>query len=123
MSKLPPLAAIRAFEAAARLQNFSRAAEELGMTQAAISYQVRQLEDNLGVALTEGPRNRLVMTVAGLKLAEGLTAVRRVGEFFSTGASCKVVCERGAACSGAAPVNWHYHVNQAPMATEHDCGY
>ena len=57
------------------------------------------------------------------KLAEGLTAVRRVGEFFSTGASCKVVCERGAACSGAAPVNWHYHVNQAPMATEHDCGY
>jgi LysR family glycine cleavage system transcriptional activator len=37
MSKLPPLAAVRAFEAAARLENFSRAADELGMTQAGVS--------------------------------------------------------------------------------------
>ena len=48
MPKLPPLAAIRTFEAAGRLENFSRAAEELGLTQAAVSYQVRQLEDRLG---------------------------------------------------------------------------
>ena len=41
MDRLPPLSAIRAFEAAGRHENFSRAAEELGLTQAAISYQVR----------------------------------------------------------------------------------
>ena len=45
MDRLPPLAAVRAFEAAGRHENFSRAAEELGMTQAAVSYQIRQLED------------------------------------------------------------------------------
>ena len=37
---LPPLTAVRAFEAAARHQSFTKAAEELGMTQAAVSYQV-----------------------------------------------------------------------------------
>ena len=48
MDRLPPLSAIRAFEAAGRHENFSRAADELGLTQAAISYQVRQLEDRVG---------------------------------------------------------------------------
>jgi hypothetical protein len=58
------------------------------------------------------------------QLDEGLTAVKRVGEFFSSGGNgCKVVCARGERCSGTAPVNWHYHVNRLPMATEHDCGY
>jgi len=48
--RLPPLAAVRVFEAAARHQNFTRAAEELGMTQAAVSYQIRLLEDRVGAA-------------------------------------------------------------------------
>ena len=48
---LPPLPAIRCFEAAARLQNFTRAAEELGMTQAAVSYQIKILEDRVGEPL------------------------------------------------------------------------
>src|SRR3546814_7171338 len=48
MSKLPPLAAIRAFESAGRLENFSRAAEKLGMTQDLVRYQIRHLEDRLG---------------------------------------------------------------------------
>lgn len=48
---LPPLTAVRAFEAAARLGSFSRAASELGMTAAAVSYQIKQLERRLGVTL------------------------------------------------------------------------
>ena len=46
---LPPLTWLRAFEAAARLGNFTRAAEELLITPAAVSYQVRQLEQLLGL--------------------------------------------------------------------------
>lgn len=48
MRRLPPLGAMRAFEAAARLLSFTRAAAELCVTQAAISHQVRQLEQWLG---------------------------------------------------------------------------
>ena len=43
--RLPPLNAVRAFEAAARHLSFTRAAEELNVTQAAISHQVKELED------------------------------------------------------------------------------
>jgi LysR family glycine cleavage system transcriptional activator len=51
MRPLPPLASVRVFEAAARHRNFTKAAEELGMTQAAVSYQVKLLEDRLGTPL------------------------------------------------------------------------
>ena len=51
MPKLPPLSAIRAFEAAARHRSFTRAAEELGMSQAAVSYQIRVLEERVGAPL------------------------------------------------------------------------
>jgi LysR family glycine cleavage system transcriptional activator len=51
MPGLPNLSALRAFEAAARHQNFSRAAEELHVTHGAISHQVRALEDQLGLPL------------------------------------------------------------------------
>ena len=51
MRRLPPLAAVRAFEAAARTENFTSAAAELGMTQAAVSYQVKSLEERLGAPL------------------------------------------------------------------------
>lgn len=50
-SHLPPLAAIRVFEAAARHRNFTTAAAELGMTQAAVSYQIKVLEERVGAAL------------------------------------------------------------------------
>src|SRR3954465_2859097 len=61
MRRLPPLAAIRAFEAAARTENFTAAAAELGMTQAAVSYQVKSLEERLGSPLfvREDARGRL----------------------------------------------------------------
>jgi len=65
MSRLPPLSAIRAFEASARHLNFTKAAEELFVTQSAISRHIRNLEDLLGAELfVRGPRG-LALTPAG----------------------------------------------------------
>ncbi|MEE8505121.1 MAG: LysR family transcriptional regulator, partial [Kiloniellales bacterium] len=49
--RLPPLNALRAFEAGARHLSFTKAAEELHVTQAAVSHQVKLLEEDLGVTL------------------------------------------------------------------------
>lgn len=67
---LPPLNALRAFEAAARLGSLSRAAGELHVTHGAISRQVRLLEEELGVALFHRDGRRLRLTEAGRRLAE-----------------------------------------------------
>jgi LysR family glycine cleavage system transcriptional activator len=69
MPSLPPLAAIRAFEAAARLGSFTKAAQELGMTQAAISYQVKLLEDRVGAPLFLREPRRVVLSEVGRRLA------------------------------------------------------
>lgn len=66
---MPPLAAIRVFEAAARLENFTSAAAELGMTQAAVSYQVKALEERIGAALFVRERGRALPTLLGRRLA------------------------------------------------------
>ena len=66
---LPPLSAIRVFEATARLMSFTRAAAELGMTQAAVSYQIKLLEDRLGTPLFLRRPRALVLTEAGQWLA------------------------------------------------------
>lgn len=75
---LPSLIALRCFEAAARFQNFTRAAKELHLTHGAISRAGRMLEDDLGVALFERRSRRIFLTQAGRTLAqavhEGLTA-------------------------------------------------
>jgi LysR family glycine cleavage system transcriptional activator len=63
--RLPPLNALKAFEAAARHENFTRAAEELCVTQGAVSHQVKSLEHDLGVKLFIRGRQRLVITEAG----------------------------------------------------------
>lgn len=63
--KLPPLNALRAFEAAARHLSFTKAADELAVTQAAISHQVKALEDHLGLSLFRRLNRRLVLTEAG----------------------------------------------------------
>lgn len=68
MGQIPPLPAIRAFEAAGRHENFSRAAEELGMTQAAVSYQIRQLEQQLGHQLFVREGGRVHLTDVGKRL-------------------------------------------------------
>lgn len=62
---LPPLSWLRAFEAAARLGNFTRAADELLITPAAVSYQVRQLEQKLGYPLFDRVHRELVLTRLG----------------------------------------------------------
>ncbi len=63
--KLPSLRGLRAFEAAARHQSFAKAAGELGVTPAAISQQIRQLEDALGVALFSRTTRSLALTERG----------------------------------------------------------
>jgi LysR family transcriptional regulator, glycine cleavage system transcriptional activator len=71
--RLPPLNALKAFEAAARHESFTRAAAELFVTQGAVSHQVKALETELGVKLFNRERQRLVLTEAG---REYLTVVR-----------------------------------------------
>ena len=63
--RLPPLNALKAFEAAARHESFTRAAEELCVTQGAVSHQVKALEAELGMKLFNRQRQRLVITEAG----------------------------------------------------------
>lgn len=70
--RLPPLNALRAFEAAARHHSFTRAADELHVTQAAISHQVRQLEEWLGLKLFERQGHTLTRTAAGKAYAQEL---------------------------------------------------
>src|SRR3989442_4070238 len=63
--RLPPLNALKAFEAAARHESFTRAADELCVTQGAVSHQVKALEAGLGLKLFNRQRQRLVITEAG----------------------------------------------------------
>ncbi|EBA14338.1 transcriptional activator AmpR [Roseobacter sp. SK209-2-6] len=78
---LPPLQAVRVFEAAARLGSFSRAADELAMTQAAVSYQIKQLEDRAGQPLFRRLPRGVVPTLAGKafqrQAAEALDRLRQ----------------------------------------------
>lgn len=67
---LPPLTALRAFEAAARLSSFARAARELHVTPAAVSHQIRGLERYLGVTLFHRQGRRLALTEPGQVAAE-----------------------------------------------------
>jgi LysR family glycine cleavage system transcriptional activator len=62
---LPPIGSLVAFECAARHESFSRAAEELNLTQSAVSRQIRTLEGVVGVALFERVRQRVVLSEAG----------------------------------------------------------
>lgn len=73
MLKLPPLTAIRAFEAAARHGSFTAAAGELGMTQAAISYQIKQLEDRVGQPLFIRGKRKVTLSAAGQRLAPAVS--------------------------------------------------
>jgi LysR family glycine cleavage system transcriptional activator len=72
---LPPLATLRAFEAAARHSNFASAADELSITPAAVSQQVRHLEDHLGVRLFTRRARGVEVTAAGADYARTVGAV------------------------------------------------
>lgn len=69
--QLPPLASIRVFECAARHLSFTRAALDLNMTQAAVSYQIKQLEQWAGTPLFLRLPRQVVLTPAGERLATG----------------------------------------------------
>src|SRR5450759_2428620 len=68
--RLPPLSALRPFEAAARFESFSRAAEELHLTHGAVSRQVRALEQHVGVELFSRHGTRVALTPEGRTFAE-----------------------------------------------------
>ena len=72
--RLPPLTALRAFEAAARHESLSRAAEELAVTHGAVSRQVQELEAWAGLPLFERPGRRLVLTPIGRDYRDQVTA-------------------------------------------------
>lgn len=80
MPTLPPLATIRVFEAAARHENFTAAAAELAITQAAVSYQVNLLEKRLGVLLFHRQGKRVALSDTGRRLAGKLTGAFAVME-------------------------------------------
>jgi LysR family glycine cleavage system transcriptional activator len=69
--RLPPLTALRAFEAAARHMSFSRAAAELNVTPAALSYQIKSLEADLGQPVFRRLNRAVELTEAGRSLAPG----------------------------------------------------
>lgn len=93
MPHLPPLSALRAFEAAARLKSFSKAADELSVTPAAISHQIHALEADLGVSLFHRGSRQVELTASARLLLPGLseaftgiqTAVRRLRAHNDTG--------------------------------------
>ena len=84
LRKLPSLDFLRGFEAAGRLGSFTRAADELFLTQSALSRQVKALEDALGVPLFERRHRALALTAAGVPfhrdVTETLRALARAAE-------------------------------------------
>lgn len=77
---LPPLNPLKAFEAAARLNSLTLAAQELNVSQVAVSRQVKVLEDYLGVTLFNRMHRGIELTTEGRQLFEGITdAFQRIG--------------------------------------------
>src|SRR6478609_4990995 len=68
MRRLPPLSALRAFEAAARRGSFKLAASELAVTPTAISHQIRSLEEHIGLPVFDRQIRKVVLTEAGAQL-------------------------------------------------------
>ncbi len=82
----PSLNALRAFEAAARLQSFSRAAGELFVTHGAISHQIRGLEQAIGDKLFQRKNRKMLLTPAGAALVHRVRqSLLTLDEIFSTG--------------------------------------
>ena len=73
LAPLPPLQAVRVFEAVARHLSFTKAAKELGMTQAAASYQVKLLEERIGAPLFLRRPRQIELTEPGQRLAPAVS--------------------------------------------------
>lgn len=88
LQQLPPLTAIRAFEAVARHLSFTKAAGELGMTQAAVSYQIKLLEERVGAALFLRHPRHIELTDVGQRLAPAISdAFTTISEAYSAARS------------------------------------
>ena len=84
MRRIPPVNAIRAFEAAARHMQFQSAADELGVTPSALSYQIRQLEEFLGIKLFRRLNRAVELTREGRLISPGIvTAFEGLEESFA----------------------------------------
>lgn len=82
---IPSMSALATFEAAARIGSFTLAAAELGVTQAAVSRQIRLLEDDLNIRLFVRANRRVVLTTAGAALAANVsTAFNSMAEMIET---------------------------------------
>ncbi len=82
--RLPPLTALRAFEAAARHMSFARAADELNVTPAALSFQIKSLEDHLGQPVFHRLNRAVELTEVGALLAPGIReGFREIGTAWS----------------------------------------
>jgi LysR family transcriptional regulator, glycine cleavage system transcriptional activator len=103
---LPPLTALRAFEAFGRLGQMTAAADELCVTHGAISRQIRGLERECGVRLTVGPRHRLKLTDEGARLAASLTSA--LDQVERTFVDLKSAAERELhiSCVGTLAMRW-----------------
>lgn len=89
--RLPPLRSLRVFEAAARHENYTRAAAELHLTHGAVSHQVQLLQDDLGVQLFERRGRQMQLTENGRQLARDVRVA-----LDDLGAAVQRVRERGA---------------------------
>lgn len=107
--KLPPFAAVRAFEAAARHLSFTRAADELCLSPSAISHQVRSLEEYLDTKLFERRNNKMQLTLTGNAYAGKMTSLLDVFEANTLDAadtpdhSLRVLCTPGFASRWLVP--------------------
>lgn len=77
---IPDIVNLQAFECAARHQNFSRAAEELSLTQSAVSRQIADLEQQTGLKLFERVRRRVILSEAGQRLLPEVQSLLRQSE-------------------------------------------
>lgn len=111
--KMPSLRAVKCFVAAARYQSFTRAAETLCVTQAAISRQIRELEDHLGTALFKRVGRSVELTTAGsiffdaaqlsfINIAQAAARIRK--DYGSTARRTLTLC-----CSPAFAILWMSH--------------
>lgn len=95
LNRLPQISALRSFEVAARCLSFTRAAEELNVTQGAVSHQVKGLEDLLGVKLFHRERQRLRLTESGTAylpfVREAIERLRAGQEFLASRADSGVL--------------------------------
>ena len=107
--KLPPFAAVRAFEAAARHLSFTKAANELCLSPSAISHQVRSLEEYLDTKLFERRNNKMQLTLTGRAYAGKMTSLLDVFEANTLDAadtanhSLRVLCTPGFAARWLVP--------------------